>query len=152
MRVATWNVNSAKQRLPRLLPWLDRRQPDVVCLQETKLADVAFDELLADELAARGYAVARHGEAQWNGVAILSRSGLEEVTVGIPVERRSSRPDGPAGQGCARLQPPDLTGLTEHSSPIKPPDPTGHVGPGGPTGPSNRTLRRPIRPGMRPVG
>jgi exodeoxyribonuclease-3 len=84
VRVATWNVNSAKQRLPRLLPWLDRRQPDVVCLQETKLADVAFDELLADELATRGYAVARHGEAQWNGVAILSRSGLEEVTVGIP--------------------------------------------------------------------
>jgi exodeoxyribonuclease-3 len=84
VRVATWNVNSAKQRLPRLLPWLDQRQADVVCLQETKLADEAFDELLAGELAARGYAVARHGEAQWNGVAILSRSGLEEVTVGIP--------------------------------------------------------------------
>jgi exodeoxyribonuclease-3 len=84
VRVATWNVNSAKQRLPRLLPWLDERQPDVVCLQETKLADVAFDELLAGELATRGYAVARHGEAQWNGVAILSRSGLEAVTVGIP--------------------------------------------------------------------
>ena len=67
MRVATWNVNSAKQRLPRLLPWLDERQPNVVCLQETKLADAAFDELLAGELAARGYAVARHGEAQWNG-------------------------------------------------------------------------------------
>jgi exodeoxyribonuclease III len=84
VRIATWNVNSAKQRLPRLLPWLDARQPDVVCLQETKLADAAFDELLAGELAARGYAVARHGEAQWNGIAILSRSGLEEVTVGIP--------------------------------------------------------------------
>ncbi len=83
-RVAIRNVNSAKQRLPRLLPWLDERQPDVVCLQETKLADAAFDELLAGELAARGYAVARHGQAQWNGVAILSRSGLEEVTVGIP--------------------------------------------------------------------
>jgi exonuclease III len=52
--------------------------------QETKLADAAFDELLAGELAARGYAVARHGEAQQNGGAILSRSGLEEVTVGIP--------------------------------------------------------------------
>jgi exodeoxyribonuclease-3 len=89
VRVATWNVNSAKQRLPRLLPWLDERQPDVVCLQETKLADAAFDELLAGELAARGYAVARHGEAQWNGVAILSRSRLEEVTVGIPALRGS---------------------------------------------------------------
>ena len=42
MRIATWNVNSIKQRVPRLLPWLDQRQPDVVCLQETKLADEAF--------------------------------------------------------------------------------------------------------------
>ena len=51
MRIATWNVNSVKQRLPRLLPWLDEREPDVVCLQETKLADDAFAELLRDELA-----------------------------------------------------------------------------------------------------
>ena len=84
MRVATWNVNSVKQRLPRLLPWLDERRPDVVCLQETKLADGAFDELLSDELAARGFEVARHGEVQWNGVAILSRAGLADVTTGIP--------------------------------------------------------------------
>ncbi|HLM86127.1 MAG TPA: exodeoxyribonuclease III [Solirubrobacteraceae bacterium] len=84
MRVATWNVNSVKQRVPRLLAWLDQRQPDVVCLQETKLADGAFDELLGEELAARGYALARHGEAQWNGVAILSRAGLEDVVVGVP--------------------------------------------------------------------
>ena len=84
MRIATWNVNSAKQRVPRLLPWLDERQPDVVCLQETKLADAAFDELLGDELAARRYAVARHGETQWNGVAILSRAGLDDVVAGIP--------------------------------------------------------------------
>jgi exodeoxyribonuclease-3 len=83
VRVATWNVNSAKQRLPRLLPWLEERQPDVVCLQETKLADEAFDGLLAEQLAARGYAFARHGEAQWNGVAILSRLGLEDVAVGF---------------------------------------------------------------------
>lgn len=86
MRVATWNVNSVRQRLPRLLPWLDERRPDVVCLQETKLADAAFDELLGEELAARGYAFARHGEAQWNGVAILSRAGLEEVVAGLPNE------------------------------------------------------------------
>ena len=83
MRVATWNVNSVKQRVPRLLPWLEQRQPDVVCLQETKLADDAFAELLGDELARRGYAVAHHGEAQWNGVAILSRVGLDDVVVGI---------------------------------------------------------------------
>ncbi len=84
MRIATWNVNSVKQRLPRLLPWLDERRPDVVCLQETKLTDDAFRELLADELAGRDYAVAVHGEASWNGVAILSRAGLDDVAVGIP--------------------------------------------------------------------
>jgi exodeoxyribonuclease-3 len=83
VRVATWNVNSVKQRVPRLLPWLDERQPDVVCLQETKLADHAFDELLGAELASRGYGFARHGELQWNGVAILSRAGLEDITVGV---------------------------------------------------------------------
>ena len=84
MRVATWNVNSVKQRVPRLLPWLDQRQPDVLCLQETKLTDDAFDALLGEELAARGYALARHGEVQWNGVAILSRVGLEDVVAGVP--------------------------------------------------------------------
>jgi exodeoxyribonuclease III len=83
VRVATWNVNSVKQRVPRLLPWLDQRRPDVVCLQETKLADAAFDELLGEELASRGYAFARHGEVQWNGVAILSRTGLEDVVDGV---------------------------------------------------------------------
>src|SRR5947207_2456131 len=83
VRVATWNVNSVKQRVPRLLPWLDQRQPDVVCLQETKLADGAFTDLLGDELADRAYAVAVHGEATWNGVAILSRVGLDNVVVGL---------------------------------------------------------------------
>jgi exodeoxyribonuclease-3 len=83
MRIATWNVNSVKQRVPRLLPWLDERQPDVVCLQETKLTDEAFMELLGDELSGRGYAVALNGEATWNGVAILSRAGLDDVAVGI---------------------------------------------------------------------
>ncbi|HWF31370.1 MAG TPA: exodeoxyribonuclease III [Solirubrobacteraceae bacterium] len=84
MRVATWNVNSVKQRLPRLLPWLDERRPDVVCLQETKLADAAFAELLGAELDRRGYRFAVHGEAQWNGVAILSRAGLDDVVAGLP--------------------------------------------------------------------
>jgi exodeoxyribonuclease-3 len=84
VRVATWNVNSAKQRVPRLLPWLDQRQPDVLCLQETKLTDDAFDQLLGEELAGRGYALAHHGEVQWNGVAILSRVGLDDVVVGVP--------------------------------------------------------------------
>ena len=83
VRIATWNVNSVKQRLPRLLPWLDERRPDVVCLQETKLADDAFLDLLGTELEARDYAVALHGEAAWNGVAILSRSGLDDVVAGV---------------------------------------------------------------------
>jgi len=83
MRIATWNVNSVKQRLPRLLPWLDQRQPDVVCLQETKLNDDAFAELLDAELTQRGYEVAVHGEAAWNGVAILSRAGLDDVERGF---------------------------------------------------------------------
>jgi exodeoxyribonuclease-3 len=83
VRVATWNVNSAKQRLPRLLPWLDERRPDVVCLQETKLADDVFEELLGEELRGRGYEIAVHGEPSWNGVAILSRVGLEDVSTGL---------------------------------------------------------------------
>ena len=83
MRIATWNVNSVKQRVPRLLPWLDERQPDVVCLQETKCADDTFFELLGDQLADRSYAVAAHGQATWNGVAILSRVGLDDVVPGL---------------------------------------------------------------------
>ncbi|MBV9327740.1 MAG: exodeoxyribonuclease III [Chloroflexi bacterium] len=81
--MATWNVNSIKQRVPRLLPWLDERRPDVVCLQETKLADDAFSALLDKQLSARGYQVALYGEAQWNGVAILSRVGLQDVVRGV---------------------------------------------------------------------
>jgi exodeoxyribonuclease-3 len=76
-------VNSVKQRLPRLLGWLDEREPDVVCLQETKLADDAFTDLLDAELSARGYETALYGEVQWNGVALLSRVGLEDVVTGV---------------------------------------------------------------------
>ncbi|MEU4802357.1 exodeoxyribonuclease III [Actinosynnema sp. NPDC023587] len=83
MRVATWNVNSVKQRLPRLLPWLDERAPDVLCLQETKLTDDAFDALLSAPLAERGYQVAAFGEPRWNGVALLSRVGLDDVVTGV---------------------------------------------------------------------
>ena len=80
MRITTWNVNSVKQRVPRLLPWLDERQPDVVCLQETKLADTAFPDLAFRTL---GYESAHHGQGQWNGVAILSRVGLDDVVKGL---------------------------------------------------------------------
>jgi exodeoxyribonuclease-3 len=83
VRIATWNVNSVKQRIPRLLPWLDQRRPDVVCLQQTKLSDDRFAELLGAELEQRGYRFAAHGEATWNGVAILSRVGLDDVVAGL---------------------------------------------------------------------
>ncbi|AZG48279.1 exodeoxyribonuclease III [Gordonia insulae] len=83
MRVATWNVNSVKQRIPRLLPWLDQRRPDVVCLQETKLSDEAFHEALGADLADRGYETAHVGQGQWNGVALLSRVGLDDVRAGF---------------------------------------------------------------------
>ena len=96
MRLATWNVNSVRQRVPRLLPWLDERQPDVVCLQETKLADDAFLELLGGPLEKRGYEVAAHGEPSWNGVAILSRVGLEDVVAGLPGVVGEERPEARA--------------------------------------------------------
>lgn len=83
MRIATWNVNSVKQRVPRLMPWLEERRPDVVCLQETKLSDAAFTDLLAGPLGELGYEAAHHGQGQWNGVAILSRVGLADVEPGF---------------------------------------------------------------------
>lgn len=76
MRLATWNVNSLRARLDRVTGWLAEVQPDVVCLQETKLADDAFPALTFEEL---GYRSAHHGLGQWNGVAILSKVGLDEV-------------------------------------------------------------------------
>jgi exodeoxyribonuclease-3 len=76
VRIATWNVNSLKVRLPRVEEWLAEVQPDVVCLQETKLADDAFPALT---FAGLGYESAHHGQGQWNGVAILSKVGLEDV-------------------------------------------------------------------------
>jgi exodeoxyribonuclease-3 len=96
MRVATWNVNSVAARLPRLLPWLDERAPDVVCLQETKLSDEAFAEALAQPLAERGYAYAHYGQGQWNGVGLLSRVGLDDVQRGLPDEPRFPTPEAPA--------------------------------------------------------
>ena len=105
MRLATWNVNSVKQRVPRLLPWLDQRQPDVVCLQETKLGDGAFTDLLGEELAGRGYGLALHGEVQWNGVAILSRVGLDDVVQGLAAAPGFPRPEARAlSATCAGIR------------------------------------------------
>jgi exodeoxyribonuclease-3 len=80
VRIATWNVNSLNKRLPRVEEWLDYAAPDVLCLQETKLADDAFPQLTFEAL---GYEVAHHGQGQWNGVAILSKVGLRDVTSGF---------------------------------------------------------------------
>jgi exodeoxyribonuclease III len=81
VRIATWNVNSVLARLPRLTEWLEQAAPDVVCLQETKVADGAFP---AGSVTPLGYQVAHHGEGRWNGVAVLSRAGLEDVEPGLP--------------------------------------------------------------------
>jgi exodeoxyribonuclease-3 len=86
VRLATWNVNSAKSRLPRLLPWLDERAPDVVCLQETKLSDADWVAEFDGPLTERGYEVVHHGQGRWNGVALLSRVGLTDVVRGLPEE------------------------------------------------------------------
>jgi exodeoxyribonuclease III len=83
MRFATWNVNSVKARLPRLLEWLDTTKPDVLLLQETK---VAADGFPSDEVAGLGYETAAYGTGRWNGVAVLSRVGLEDVERGFPGE------------------------------------------------------------------
>ena len=80
MKLVTWNVNSIRQRLPRLLALLDRHEPDVVCLQETKVEDPAFPTM---EIAAAGYECATFGQRAYNGVAILSRVGLKDVRAGF---------------------------------------------------------------------
>jgi exodeoxyribonuclease III len=81
MRIATWNVNSVKQRLDNLTAWLAERQPDIVCLQETKCVDDAFP---GEPLEALGYNVAVHGQKTFNGVAVLSKFKFDEVTPRLP--------------------------------------------------------------------
>ena len=81
MRIATWNLNSVKARLPRLLSWLADREPDVLLVQETKATEESWP---AAELAALGYESAHLGSGRWNGVGILSRVGLADVTRGLP--------------------------------------------------------------------
>jgi exodeoxyribonuclease-3 len=81
MKLATWNVNSIRIRLERLGALLDRHQPDVLCLQETKVEDERFP---MEPLAERGYQVALHGQKSYNGVAIVSRLPMEDVVRGLP--------------------------------------------------------------------
>lgn len=97
MRLATWNVNSVGARLPRLLEWLADSGPDVLCLQETKTADFPIKEV-----AELGYETAAHGNGRWNGVAVLSRVGLQEVSLGFPDEPGYPDPETRAiGVTCA---------------------------------------------------
>ena len=81
MKIVTWNVNSLRARMPRVLEFLERESPDVVCLQETKVVDELFPR---DEIEGAGYQIAFHGQKTYNGVAILSRTAIEDVVTGIP--------------------------------------------------------------------
>ncbi|MDT0454410.1 exodeoxyribonuclease III [Streptomyces sp. DSM 41527] len=81
MRIATWNVNSITARLPRLLAWLERTGTDVLCIQETKCSAEQFPY---DELRALGYEAAVNADGRWNGVALLSKVGLDDVVLGLP--------------------------------------------------------------------
>jgi exodeoxyribonuclease III len=80
VRLATWNVNSLKARLERVEQWVAENTPDVLCMQETKLADAAFPSMVFHGL---GYESAHHGEGRWNGVAIISRIGLADIVSGF---------------------------------------------------------------------
>src|SRR5215211_1520287 len=101
MRFATWNINSLNVRQERVEQWLADVQPDVVCFQETKIADTAFPQLAFEAL---GYSAAHHGEGRWNGVAILSRVGLDDVSFGFS--------DGSDPDAEARLMTARCDGIT----------------------------------------
>ena len=103
MRLATWNVNSLTARLPRVEEWIEAHQPDVLCLQETKQADAAFP---ATAFSGLGYEAIHHGDGRWNGVAVLSRLGLEDPSAGFGSEED--------GQGT-RLVAATCGGVRVHS-------------------------------------
>jgi exodeoxyribonuclease-3 len=91
VRIATWNVNSLRARLPKVEEWLTYARPDVLCMQETKVGDDQFPSMA---FGALGYESVHHGQGQWNGVAILSRVGIDDVVDGFA--------DGGAHDGEAR--------------------------------------------------
>ena len=102
MRIATWNVNSLKARLDKVTWWLERARPDVLMMQETKLAD---GDVPTEVFGAAGYAVAHHGEGRWNGVALASRVGITDVVTnfGQPL-RPSKTPDVPDDEPLAEAR------------------------------------------------
>jgi exodeoxyribonuclease-3 len=93
MRIATWNVNSLKARIEKVVWWLDRAKPDILLMQETKLADADAPESIFRDA---GYALAHHGEGRWNGVAIASRRGVDKVITnfGSPLQRPKTEDQG----------------------------------------------------------
>ncbi|HEV8643373.1 MAG TPA: exodeoxyribonuclease III [Methylomirabilota bacterium] len=102
MRIATWNVNSLKARLEKVTWWLERAKPDVLLMQETKLADA---DAPGDAFRSAGYELAHHGEGRWNGVAIASRVGIGDVVTnfGEPL-RPSATPDIPDDEPLAEAR------------------------------------------------
>jgi exodeoxyribonuclease-3 len=102
VRIATWNVNSLNARLEKVLWWLQRARPDVLLMQETKLADAAAP---VEELKREGYELVHHGEGRWNGVAVASRVGATDVVTnfGEPL-RRPETPDVPDDEPLAEAR------------------------------------------------
>src|SRR5438477_12039396 len=97
MRIATWNVNSLKARLEKVTWWLERAKPDVLLMQETKLADAEAPAAVFNQA---GYALTHHGEPRWNGVAIAGRCGIDRVVTNFgkplrPDAASDSRDDQP---------------------------------------------------------
>jgi len=103
MRLATWNVNSLTARMPRVLEWIDEHQPDILCMQETKQADASFPDR---EFTALGYESAHHGDGRWNGVALLSRLGVEDPVRGFGTDEDA--------HGC-RMVAATCAGIRVHS-------------------------------------
>jgi exodeoxyribonuclease III len=101
MRLATWNVNSIRARVDRVADWLERADVDVLAMQETKCSDEQFPTM---PFAALGYDVVHSGFSQWNGVAIASRVGIDEVAVGFPGQPTwGDKPDVPAAAEARAL-------------------------------------------------
>ncbi len=101
MRIATWNVNSVRQRLEHLLTWLKDCSPDIVCLQEIKCVDDAFPRL---EIEALGYNVVTHGQKTFNGVALLSKLPFEETKSGLAGDDEDSPCAIPRRRGAAEAR------------------------------------------------
>src|SRR5438105_14442109 len=102
MRIATWNVNSLKALLEKVTWWLERARPDVLLMQETKLAD---DAVPADAFRAAGYELAHHGEGRWDGVAVASRVGVSDVVTNLGQPRRPAEtPDVPDDEPLAEAR------------------------------------------------